>query len=503
MCKRFCFLIFVLIQTLIAQESTPFSLDSSDISQVASLAGADLASSSFVLDSKDKKRVLAISDFNNVSDFDVDIHLLARELVTEIVNSKSFTLTGAFAGNAFNADPSLDKIRALRNSEEFSDIIPKGSLIAPKYSLSARIGNDIVTQGKLNIVTYSFIFSIVNLETGLVEWDYIERIKKGSKENLPSLDRESPYGRICKSNSLDRKKVKQACEIAISEIWSGSFEDVPKNKQELLFTYSKMACELDSAFGCRAFGASYKFIKNDFSNANKYYAKSCDLKDGGGCYNLSILYEYAQGTNQDIPLAKKYAKLACDYGYGGGCENLKLLEKYSDTESYDKYSLMYKNHCEMGIGIACGNLSTYYYHGMGGLNKNPTKARILLEKGCKLKDIDSCYQLGLWEMQGLGGSLKDVNKALEHTKFACESNTKTNCQAVQKLDEEEQYLYKCELNVENIAMSACYTLGGMYEHGFDTLKRNIPEAIKYYKKACDGGLDNACNAYNNAQQKLK
>lgn len=503
MFKKFCVVVFFVFSLAIAQEQTPFSLNSNDIAQVASLAGADLASSSFVLDSKEKKRILAISDFNNVSDFDVDIHLLARELVSDMTSSKLFALSAAIAGNAFNADPSLDKIRALRNSEEFSDIIPKGSLIAPKYSLSARISNDVVTQGKLNIVTYHFIFSIVNLETGLVEWDYIEHIKKSSKENLPSLDRESPYGRACRSNVLDKKEIKKACEIAISEIWSGSFEDVPKNKQELLFTYSKRACELDSAFGCRAFGTSYKFINNDFSNAIKYYTKSCDLKDGGGCYNLAILYEYAQGTKQDISLAKKYAKLACDYGYKAGCENLKLLEKYSDTESYDKDSLMYKKHCEMGIGIACGNLSFYYMHGIAGLNKNPTKARMLFEKGCELKDINSCYQLGLWEMQGLGGTLKDVNKALLHVKLACESNTQTNCQSVQKLSEEQQYLYKCEANAENIAMSACYTLGGMYEHGFDTLKSNMPEAIKYYKKACDAGLNNACSAYNNAQQKLK
>lgn len=145
-----------------------FALTFDDMTQITSLAGADLLESSFIKDSNNKnKKVLMISDFNNLS----DIGLLARELISDMVRSQKFTLTAAISGNAFNANPSLDKIRAMRNNEEFSDIIPKGTLIAPKYSLSARITNDTAKQGNLHIVSYHFIFGIVNLESGLVEWD--------------------------------------------------------------------------------------------------------------------------------------------------------------------------------------------------------------------------------------------------------------------------------------------------------------------------------------------
>lgn len=54
-----------------------------------------------------------------------------------MLDSKQFTLSAAIAGNAFNADPMLDKVRTMRNNEEFKDIISKGSLITPRYSLSA------------------------------------------------------------------------------------------------------------------------------------------------------------------------------------------------------------------------------------------------------------------------------------------------------------------------------------------------------------------------------
>ncbi len=393
---RFCILVFLFCTYIYAEpnKNSPFVLNFDDISQITSLAGVDLLESSFIKDSKTKK-VLMISDFNNLSDFDIDIGLLARKIITDTVSSQKITLTAAIAGNAFNADPSLDKIRAMRNNEEFADIIPKGTLIAPKYSLSARITNDTTKQGSLHIVSYHFIFSIVNLESGLVEWDYIEHIKKASKEPLP-LERESLYGKKCLAASLPLKEQKAACEVAISEIWLGIFESIPQNKKPLLHSYALKACELDSPFGCRALGASYKFEKKDLSNAKKYY-----------------------------------------------------------------------------------------------------------EKACELKDANSCYQLGLWEMQGLGGTTKDANKALEHTLFACESDVKRNCKAVSALSEEKANIYRCEEHTKIIINVACSGAASIYEHGFGSVSSNNELALKYYQKACKGGLDNACSMFNSLQQKLK
>lgn len=393
---RFCILVFLFCTYIYAEpnKNSPFVLNFDDISQITSLAGVDLLESSFIKDSKTKK-VLMISDFNNLSDFDIDIGLLARKIITDTVSSQKITLTAAIAGNAFNADPSLDKIRAMRNNEEFADIIPKGTLIAPKYSLSARITNDTTKQGSLHIVSYHFIFSIVNLESGLVEWDYIEHIKKASKEPLP-LERESLYGKKCLAASLPLKEQKAACEVAISEVWLGIFESIPQNKKPLLHSYALKACELDSPFGCRALGASYKFEKKDLSNAKKYY-----------------------------------------------------------------------------------------------------------EKACELKDANSCYQLGLWEMQGLGGTTKDANKALEHTLFACESDVKRNCKAVSALSEEKANIYRCEEHTKIIINVACSGAASIYEHGFGSVSSNNELALKYYQKACKGGLDNACSMFNSLQQKLK
>ena len=112
----------------------------------------------------------------------------------------------------------------------------------------------------------------------------------------------------------------------------------------------------------------------------------------------------------------------------------------------------------MGLGIACGNLVFYYYQDISGVNKNRTKARMLLQKGCESQDIHRCYQLELWEMQGLGRVRKDSKSPRAYLQ-ACGSDIKANCKTLAKLGENSQHTYKCEVNVENIARSACLIAG--------------------------------------------
>ena len=160
------------------QESSPFFLTTDDLLSIAALTNADLQDSPFLKDLQANQAVIAISDFNSLSEYPIDIEFLARAVLKDILASKTLRLSNAISGNALQSDKMLDSIRAMRNNSEFGDIIPKGSLLPPKYSLSARISSQAKALSSINSVEYSFIFSIVNLENGLVEWDYIERIKR-------------------------------------------------------------------------------------------------------------------------------------------------------------------------------------------------------------------------------------------------------------------------------------------------------------------------------------
>ena len=156
-------------------------LDSKDLESLAQRAQEDMLDSVFFKDIS-TPQVIALSDFANLTHFELDIQTLARLPLVSLRDSGKFSLTGAISGNALNADPLLDGIRAQRNKAEFQDIIPKGALLAPTYSLSACISDSLApldsgadsknAQNPQKVRTnLSFIFSITNLKTGLIEWD--------------------------------------------------------------------------------------------------------------------------------------------------------------------------------------------------------------------------------------------------------------------------------------------------------------------------------------------
>ncbi|MCQ2827456.1 sel1 repeat family protein [Helicobacter pylori] len=65
------------------------------------------------------------------------------------------------------------------------------------------------------------------------------------------------------------------------------------------------------------------YDKQDFSKARKYFEKACELKDGGGCFNLGRLYYYGEGVEKDLIKAAQYISKACKLGDQEACEALK------------------------------------------------------------------------------------------------------------------------------------------------------------------------------------
>lgn len=493
-------LILLLLLTLIrAEEASLLSLDSSDITKIAALAGNDMLHSDFA---KKDNKVIAISDFLNKSDFELDISLLARLLIKEMRKDKSLSLTAAISGNALNADPMLDKIRQLRNNSEFSDIIPKNSLIAPTYSLSARISSQAKEMGDMSVVEYSFIFNITDLHTGLVVWDYIDSVKKIAKMRLPKdFVLESKFGKACMLGSLEDKELRRVCEFAISEIWEDNIQNILPKKQKLFANYAQKACELDSAFGCRALGSKYRFGiggERDFKEAIKYYKKSCELKDGASCYNLASMYQNAQGVNQNISLAKSYATASCSLRFNSGCEYERSLQEVNEIDNLEEREKEYAMQCEANNGYACGLLSTSYRFGFNGASKNEGKYVMLLKKGCDLGDINSCYQLSLLQMQGISGESRDMKAAINNMIKSCDTLS------IEQSCPPENEKYKCRENIKMIKGSACLSLGSVYEYGAIVgMEADTPKALHYYKKSCELKLDNGCKALNTLREKVR
>ena len=82
--------------------------------------------------------------------------------------------------------------------------------------------------------------------------------------------------------------------------------------------------------GCRNLGLSYSEgtgVKQDFSQANQYFQKACDLKEGKGCFIIGHHYQNGKLVRQNKNTAKEYYGKACDYGYQDGCDAYRKLNE--------------------------------------------------------------------------------------------------------------------------------------------------------------------------------
>lgn len=126
------------------------------------------------------KKVLVISDIENLTDDDIDIELLSRKFARQIRNSKKFVLTNAIAGSGSKKDKMIKDSRALRNDEEYNQYTTKekGNLLAPDYSLAGKITQRTKNIGKKVRVDYQFLIVLSDIKTGVVLWDNEEIISK-------------------------------------------------------------------------------------------------------------------------------------------------------------------------------------------------------------------------------------------------------------------------------------------------------------------------------------
>ncbi len=91
--------------------------------------------------------------------------------------------------------------------------------------------------------------------------------------------------------------------------------------------------------------------------------------------------------------------------------------------------------------------------------KQYTEARPLFDQACSSGEMSACNYLGYLYAQGLGGT-RNTRKAHELYQIACDQGT----------------------------LTSCASLGSLYQDAGDT-----DNAKKYFQKACDGGVTDACD----------
>ncbi|MFP6251139.1 tetratricopeptide repeat protein [Helicobacter pylori] len=98
---------------------------------------------------------------------------------------------------------------------------------------------------------------------------------------------------------------------------------------------------------------SYK--AKDYIQAEKYFEKACDLKYGGGCFRLGVLYEYGQGVEKNLTKASQYFSKACGLNNSGGCGALGMLYEFGQgvEKNLTKAAYFYSKACKLGFQKTC------------------------------------------------------------------------------------------------------------------------------------------------------
>ena len=133
---------------------------------------------------------------------------------------------------------------------------------------------------------------------------------------------------------------------------------------------------------------------------------------------------------------------------------------------------------------------------------NKQKAAEMYMTGCAGGDVDACNNIG-WAYANGSGVPKDLNKALQYYRFACDAGSQLGCYNLGLLGNANN-IYGINANSLNpvdlnyVACNAgdivgCANLGWIYAQGLDGAPINYGLAAQYFNTACIGGVASSCN----------
>lgn len=72
---------------------------------------------------------------------------------------------------------------------------------------------------------------------------------------------------------------------------------------------------------------SGKGVKQDYTEAVKWYSKAAEQGDAYAQFNLGVKYYKGEGVKRNPSKAKEWFRKACDNGEQDACDALRKLEK--------------------------------------------------------------------------------------------------------------------------------------------------------------------------------
>lgn len=247
--------------------------------------------------------------------------------------------------------------------------------------------------------------------------------------------------------------------------------------------------------------AGFNAKSYDTNLAGQLFAKACMLDNINGCTFGILIYQ----QRDESGIVKELAKKGCELNNAPSC--FELFYELKDTNPSEA-NLYFDKFCELDPANASECES---------IRKEQKKKRDLLSShvaGCKNGDSQECNMAGL-DYSGLHNneSTSDYKLAIAYLSKGCKLNNKFACSNLGDLylhaerDSKGYSLPKdtkkgFELKVKSCKLSnkvGCYDVGVLYHNGTG-VRRNSKKSNEYFGKACDLGLQDGCDNYQEIEE---
>ncbi|MFN0057530.1 MAG: RnfABCDGE type electron transport complex subunit D [Planctomycetota bacterium] len=180
-----------------------------------------------------------------------------------------------------------------------------------------------------------------------------------------------------------------------------------------------------------------KIVKQNRGTAARYFAKACELGNINGCANVAIQYLFLHERRSDADVARAFDQLeaecnrvsnwgicflvgvAYETGRGRPLDPRRAIELYERSGLENLYAVK---------GLARIALLG------GGEVSDLTRIPPILERACAAGDAESGWYLAYFQHEGKGGLPRDDLKARMWLERACKLGAKQACQVLEKAE---------------------------------------------------------------------
>lgn len=236
-------------------------------------------------------------------------------------------------------------------------------------------------------------------------------------------------------------------------------------------------------------------VRQDYSEALKWYMKAAEKGDHRAEFNLGVFYEKGLGTRQDYRKAIEYYTKAAQNNLTEAQYNLGVLfEKgLGVTQNFKEAVSWYRKAAELGDTEAQVNLG-YLYETAQGVSKDLNEAIKWYKKASELGDAEGAYNYARIASNSLS-SQEEINLYTHAAKLGhieAQVNLgylfETGKGVSQNIPQAISWYQKAANQGNPIAQ---FNLAVLYENLKSTTSQTLEDAISWYQKAAKQGLPSA------------